>query len=79
MFGQYKTSNIPQAMFNTFFMLRRSLYALTIVFLPSFPMAQAFSFMVICLPILAYHLVMNPYIDAINNVLMNINEISLIA
>jgi hypothetical protein len=79
MFGQYKTSNIPQAMFNTFFMLRRSLYALSIVFLPAFPMTQAFWFMVICLPILAYHLVMNPYIDAINNILMNINEISLIA
>jgi hypothetical protein len=79
MFGQYKTKYFPQAMFNTYFMTRRVLYACIIVFLASYPILQAFSFMVICLPILAFHLVMNPYHETIINAMMNINETSLVA
>ena len=78
MFGCYKIENMPQILFNTFFMLRRTLYACIIIFMVDYPMMQAFSFMVICLPILAYHLVMNPYIEKVNNYLMNINEIALV-
>jgi hypothetical protein len=55
-------------------MARRMFYAWIIVFLPDFPVLQAFTFMLIWLPILAYHLAMNPYRDAVNNVFMNINE-----
>jgi cysteine-rich repeat protein len=79
MFGQYRTKYFPQAMFNTYFMTRRVLYACIIVFLPSYPILQAFSFMVICLPMLAFHLIMNPYHETINNAIMNINEFSLIS
>jgi cysteine-rich repeat protein len=78
MFGQYKTKNLPQALFNSFFMLRRLLYVCIIIFLPSAPILQAFCFWVICLPILAYHLVMNPYLLTVNNVMMNINELNLV-
>ena len=78
MFGEYKTENLPQALFNTYFMIRRALYAGIIVFLDAYPIMQAFAFMIICIPILAYHLVMNPYLDKVNNVLMNINESSFI-
>lgn len=78
MFGSYKTQHMPQALFNNYFMLRRLLYACIIVFLVDFPMMQAFGFMVICVPILAYHLVMSPYIEQTNNVLMNVNEVVLI-
>ena len=77
MFGEYKTTNLPQAMFNTYFMMRRTLYAVIIVFLGAYPVMQAFTFMIICIPILAYHLVMNPYLDTVNNVVMNINESSI--
>ena len=78
MFGEYKTKNIPQALFNSFFMLRRLLYACIIIFLEKYPMMQAFTFTWICLPILAYQIVMNPYLDKIINIVMNINEISFV-
>ena len=39
---------------------------------------QAFSFTLIWLPILAYQIVMNPFLDKAINVLMNINEISFV-
>jgi cysteine-rich repeat protein len=77
MYGQYKVKNLPQALFNSFFICRRLLYACIIIFLPDFPIFQAFSYAIICLPILAYHLVMNPFILIINNIMMNINEITL--
>ena len=76
MFGQYKTDNLPQAMFNTYFMTRRLLYACIIIFLPDYPIAQAFFFMIVFIPIFSYHVVMNPYIDVIDNVMMDINETS---
>ena len=78
MFGCYKIENMPQILFNTFFMLRRTLYACIIIFMVDYPIMQAFFFMVICLPILAYHLVMNPYIEKVNNCLMDINEGALV-
>jgi cysteine-rich repeat protein len=78
MFGEYKMDNMPQMLFNTFFMTRRILYAWIIIFLPDFPIYQAFSFMAIGVPILAYHLAMNPYRDVSNNVFMNINEALLV-
>jgi hypothetical protein len=78
MFGEYKTQNLPQALFNTYFMIRRALYACIIIFLSEYPEMQAFGFMIICIPILAYHLVMNPYLDLLTNVMMNINESSFI-
>ena len=76
--GEYKNENLPQVMFNTYFMLRRMLYAFIIVFLSEYPTSQAFCFMIICLPILAYHLVMNPYKETVINVMMNINESMLV-
>ena len=78
MFGQYKTQYLPQMLFNTYFMTRRILYACIIVFMIDFPVFQAFTFMLICVPILAYHLTMNPYLSKVNNVVMNINETSFI-
>ena len=59
-------------------MTRRILYAWIIVFLIDFPIFQAFTFMLIWLPILAYHIIMNPYISKINNIVMNINEFSFV-
>jgi len=47
MFGEYKTQNLPQAMFNTYFMTRRMLYGCIIVFLGPVPILQAFTFMLI--------------------------------
>ena len=78
MFSQYKTKHLPQSLFNTYFMTRRILYAWIIVFLIDFPEFQAFTFMLIWLPILAYHITMNPYISKINNIVMNINEFSFV-
>jgi cysteine-rich repeat protein len=77
MYGQYKIENLPQALFNSFFMFRRLLYVLIIIFLPDFPVFQAFSYTLICIPILAYHLVMNPFISKLENIMMDINEITL--
>ena len=74
LFGEYRTQNMPQFLFNTFFMSRRMLYACIIIFLIDYPQAQAFLFLVICSPVLAFHLVMNPYIALSSNIIMNINE-----
>ena len=74
MFGDYKTENLPQFLFNSFFMLRRMLFACIIIFLENYPPFQAFAFMIIWVPFLAYHYVMNPYKSIVNNVIMNINE-----
>ena len=78
LFGEYKTQNMPQFLFNTYFMLRRLLYACIIIFLVDFPQLQAFFFLIICLPVLAYHLVMNPYRTVPTNFIMNLNELSFV-
>lgn len=74
MFGQYKTKTLPQAMFNTYFMLRRMLYAAIIVLLVDYPIFQVFSYMVVFCPVLAYHVTMHPYLSFVENILMDINE-----
>ena len=78
MFGEYKTDNLPCVLFNSYFMIRRLLYAWIIVFLPSSPILQVFWFIMICIPIFCLHVVMKPYLSQLNNVMMIINELNLI-
>jgi len=74
MFGEYSPKNIHTLLFNSYFMGRRMIYALIIVFLPDYPIAQVFCFLMMCIPIFCIHVVLNPYISRINNIIMNINE-----
>ena len=74
MFGEYSPKNIHTLLFNSYFMGRRIVYALIIVFLPDYPIAQVFSFLMMCIPIFCIHVVLNPYISRINNIIMDINE-----
>jgi len=59
-------------------MIRRILYSGIIIFLNDYPIGQAFTFSLVFCPILAYHLVMNPYLSTITNIMMDINEMSFI-
>ena len=74
MFGEYSPKNIHTLLFNSYFMGRRIVYALIIVFLPDYPVAQVFCFLMICIPIFCLHVVLNPYLSIIYNIIMNINE-----
>ena len=78
MFGAYKTDTLPTMLFNSYFMMRRIAYACIIVFMKDFPLMQAFSFVMICIPIFSLNVVMKPYLQQIENVIMIINEATLL-
>ena len=78
MFGEYRTKYLPQMMFNSYFMMRRIAYSATLVFGEKYPIMQAFVFCIICVPILAYQIVMHPYLSNTINAMMIINESFLI-
>ena len=78
MFGEYRTKYLPQMMFNSYFMMRRIAYSAILVFGDKYPIMQAFAFSIICAPVLAYQIVMHPYLSNVVNAMMIINESLLI-
>lgn len=46
-YGEYKCENIPCVLFNSYFMIRRLLFACIIVLLPTHPLIQTFCFIMI--------------------------------
>ena len=78
-FDEFKQKSKVTVLHNLVFTARRLGYAIILVFLGGHPLAQAIIFVFLTLPNLGYLIVFRPYILRSHNILMTINESSLVA
>ena len=64
--------------YNTIFLIRRLLYAIVLVFLSNWPIVQCISIGIIFIPVAAYHVILRPYSSKGINIMMCLNELTLV-
>lgn len=78
LFNEFKPNSKLSVLHNLVYTCRRFFYGVIIVFLDRQPMAQAIIFVILTLPNLGYLICCRPYILRSHNILMTINESSLV-
>jgi len=74
MYEEFKLKSWMKMLYNFFFCIWWLLYALVIILLINWPLAQAIIFLLLTIPVLIYQLIYRPYWSFWANLFSNINE-----
>ena len=74
MYGEFRVGSKMTLFYNFYFVLRRFMYAVLIVFLQKYPLCQAIGMVLLTLPLVLYHLILKPFKEMKLNFLMAFNE-----